>query len=210
MKFFAQAGDEVFGSFNTESEASVRMHKAMDDLMSEGVTVGETTARVIKVPDDFVDDFDIDDPGVMVLIEYMAVMDDERNEVALPKQVGYDFTGWAKWDLRHHYLLMPNTEYTKQNTEKAMNFGDCLHKSGFVSYIKSKIEKLALEKSEGVDGKVLDVVALQGKLDILNEILSDIDSDFGVVDLDKESMSLEYLRQAAEERTMDFSSSERK
>ena len=60
-----------------------------DDLMAEGVQANETFVEIARSDDDF-EDYE-------VIKKVIAVVDHDRTELRTPREEGFDWDYWAKW-----------------------------------------------------------------------------------------------------------------
>jgi hypothetical protein len=70
-------------------EATKTYERWKDDLMAEGVTEGESYVEIVESEDDF-DDY-------KVIRKVIAAIDHDRHELGSPKEEGFEWDYWAKW-----------------------------------------------------------------------------------------------------------------
>jgi len=61
-----------------------------DDYMSDGVIADESYVEIAESEDDFED--------YKVIKKVIAVIDHDRNELRTPREEGFDWDYWAKWE----------------------------------------------------------------------------------------------------------------
>lgn len=202
MPYYAHVAEEISSPCVTFDEASKQMHLWMDECMSEGVESGNTLARVVYVAEGE-EIYDREDTS-RVLVEYLAVDDTERNEVALPKDVGDVWDGWARWDLQYHYLLMPAGKKAEHQKKDSNKLGEYISKDGLVLFLHSKIEEIRMQGWQTETAG--SVLVSEGKIAVLEEVIASIEKDFGLPDMENDLADLESLRQRAEEYKLDHAS----
>ncbi len=76
--------------FESLEEAEKTYERWKDGLMADGVTAGDTYVEIVKSNDDFED--------YVVIKKVVAVVDNERTELGTPREEGFEWDYWAKWE----------------------------------------------------------------------------------------------------------------
>ena len=97
--------------FDNLDEAEKEYENTKDYEMGEGVTE-ESYVELIYSKDDF-EDHD-------VLKRSEVRIDEERMKISTPREEGFDWDYWAKWDetVERKYSAMKNSVYTAQDAGK--------------------------------------------------------------------------------------------
>jgi len=79
----------VSRELETLEEAKKEFENWKDYLMSESVTADESFVEIVVSEDGFED--------YTVIKKVIAVIDNDRTELGTPKEEGFDWEYWAKW-----------------------------------------------------------------------------------------------------------------
>ncbi|TCK01358.1 UNVERIFIED_ORG: hypothetical protein BDK47_11649 [Anoxybacillus amylolyticus] len=88
-KYRVRTEMEYSMELNTLEEAEKVFNTWKEDLMAEGVVIDETFVEIIESENDF-DDY-------RVIRKVIAVIDHDRYELGTPREEGFDWDYWAKW-----------------------------------------------------------------------------------------------------------------
>lgn len=91
MKKYRVQTDSWFKEFETLEEAEKEFYWKAEDMMSEGVSAYETNICLLEYNEVMKEE--------KIIKEYLAVVDDDREELGTPEEEGYpEWDYWAKWE----------------------------------------------------------------------------------------------------------------
>lgn len=98
MKKYRVTMECDFEEFEDFQEASNYFEFWKDELMNDGVVAEETIIEFIESEDDFKNE--------KIIKKLVAVIDDDRHELGKPRDEGFDWDYWAKWqDVTNNALI---------------------------------------------------------------------------------------------------------
>ena len=80
---------DVSNEVESFEEAEKIYDRWKDELMCEGVQADESFVEIVESEDDFED--------YKVVKKVLAVIDHDRTELRTPREEGFDWDYWAKW-----------------------------------------------------------------------------------------------------------------
>jgi hypothetical protein len=87
-----------FVEFEDLKEAEKYYEFWKDELMADGVVAGETFVEITESDDDFETE--------NIIRKVVAVVDNDRHELGTPREEGFEWDYWAKWqDVTDNALL---------------------------------------------------------------------------------------------------------
>jgi hypothetical protein len=89
MKYRVHTEMDVSKEFDTLEQAEEVYENWKDDLMSEGVQADESFVEIAESDDNFEE--------YTVVKRVIAVIDNDRTELRIPREEGFDWDYWAKW-----------------------------------------------------------------------------------------------------------------
>jgi len=90
MKKYRVSSENDFWETDSLAEAERAFESWKDNYMSEGVIAGESFVEIEMSEDDF--------ETTKTLQKVVAVVDNERHELGSPREEGFDWDYWAKWE----------------------------------------------------------------------------------------------------------------
>jgi hypothetical protein len=85
-----QSDNDFSAELDTFEKAIETFESWKDDYMSDAVVAGETFVEIVESEDAF-DDY-------KVIKKVIAVIDNNRHELGTPREEGFDWDYWAKWE----------------------------------------------------------------------------------------------------------------
>jgi hypothetical protein len=89
MKKYRVETEKYFEEFDKIEKAESYFNYQKDELMSDGVVADETFVELTESVDAF--------ENHKVIKKVIAVVDNERHELGTPREEGFDWDYWAKW-----------------------------------------------------------------------------------------------------------------
>ena len=90
-KYQVHTDQDCSATLQTLEQAERVFERWKDDYMSDGVVAHESSVKIAESEDDFED--------YTVIKEVIAVIDHDRTELRTPREEGFDWDYWAKWQL---------------------------------------------------------------------------------------------------------------
>jgi hypothetical protein len=89
QKYRVHTENDLSLEYDSLEQAEKVFERWKDNLMVDGVTAYESYVELAESADDF-DDY-------KVIKKVIAVVDDDRTELGTPREEGFDWDYWAKW-----------------------------------------------------------------------------------------------------------------